>query len=274
MNKILTLTSLTFIFVALTACGTSAQAASDRLSFIIQDPQLQQGWELLNQHTELIQLPDGRSLSGHTLAQFVLENGIPVQWDAQNICKGSSCSKKYCADGVCDYEDGLPGVDPIYLNASIRDLGGERMSRTVESMAHEIFHRMQPFGLGKTTLFEEFNAYFLSTRISGAAWTGFEGYDPLKSACLQRWFADRNLLYGYTDLELYPQDDGLTVDISLNTCPLPGEPMIEQTAQTMPTSPAAENTMMVCEANQLGLVVCEQIVLDQPIETQAMSELP
>ncbi len=274
MNKILTLTSLTFIFLTLTACDTSSQPASARLSVIIQDPLLQQGWELLNRHTELVKLPDGRSLNGHTLAQFALENTIPVQWDKQNVCKGSSCSKKYCADGVCDFEDGLPGVDPIYLNFSIRDLGEERTSRIIESMAHEIFHRLQSFGLGKTTLYEEFNAYFLSARISGATWMDFESYDPLKSACLQRWFADHNLLYGYTDIELYPQTDAQSVFIAVESCPIPADRVVEETAQSSLPEPAADNTIMECQANKLGLVVCQQRSPDELISTRAIEDLP
>ena len=56
------------------------------------------------------------------------------------------------------------------------------MSRLVKSLAHEIFHRMEPYGQVRDSQYEEFTAIYLGTQISGSTWQSFKGYDPERSS--------------------------------------------------------------------------------------------
>ena len=227
MNKILVLTSLILMIITITlaTCGNAAQAALPDLPAAIQDPTLLEAWKQLNTHTEQVMLWDGRSHSGHDLAQFVLEKGIPVEWDAQKVCGSGSCSVLYNQDGVYVYED----LEPIYINPRLRNRGEISTNLILEAMAHEIYHRMQPYGKVDINLYEEYTAFYISTHISGATWTNIEAYDPLKPACLKRWFSDHNLLHGYDGkdpyigIDLYPPGIAAVMDDADQNCPLPGE---------------------------------------------------
>ena len=101
------------------------------------------------------------------------------------MCGGSSCSRLYCAEGgaytsngVCAYDDGQPGIDPIYLNAGARDQKAGQTARMARELAHEAFHRLQPFGQVKITQFEEYWAFYLETQVVKASYPDFKGYDP------------------------------------------------------------------------------------------------
>ena len=111
--------------------ANSAQAAGeaeqvDAISQAAQSPAIQDelilaGWNTLRSMKEPVQLGDGGVVSGEELAQFLVESQIPVVWGSDAICGGSSCSKQYCTlDGNCSFEDGQPGIDPIYINPSVR----------------------------------------------------------------------------------------------------------------------------------------------------------
>lgn len=258
MNKTLILASLILIMFTLTACGTIAQAASADQPATIQDPLLQEAWTHLNDHTEPVNLWDGQTISGHDLAQYVLVNAIPIVWDVEDICKGNSCSVLYKKDGIWQYEDDKPGIEPIYITPSIRNLVNKRMELIIETMAHEIYHRMQPYGMEKDSLYEEFSAYYISTHISGATWTNIEAYDPRKPGCLTRWFIDRNLMYGYEGMDLYPSTVAVSIDISDQNCPLAGEAVNSVDAQNTPILQTAHDYILDCQANSLGLIVCER----------------
>src|SRR5712692_3864942 len=60
----------------------------------IQDATLLEAWVRLYNHQDPIGLWDGSSLSGRSLAEYLLDHGIPVVWDTGNVCGNSSCSVK------------------------------------------------------------------------------------------------------------------------------------------------------------------------------------
>ena len=86
MKKNLTFVTLALIMITLTACGTVAQAASSNPPIAIQDPLLLEAWTHLDSHAESVKLWDGRAISGHELAQYILVNAIPVKWDTESVC--------------------------------------------------------------------------------------------------------------------------------------------------------------------------------------------
>lgn len=127
-----------------------------RAASLIRDPLILEGWKFIYHSDTSIDLQEGSAITAKDLASFLVENSIPVEWGSDGICNGSSCSQLYCGgQGTCVYQDGSPGTDPIYHNASIRDRTNGQLSRVVDDLKNEIFHRMQPFGLVKSTQLEE-----------------------------------------------------------------------------------------------------------------------
>ncbi len=126
-----------------------------------------QAWEYLQGLQEPIQLPDGTLTSGRELAQFLVQQQIPVVWDYDDICHGTSCSQQFCTlDGSeCSYEDGTPGANPIYLNTGIRAQSSGVIERLARELGHEAFHRKQHFGSGMITQIEEYTAFYLDTQL-------------------------------------------------------------------------------------------------------------
>jgi len=165
----------------------------------IQDPMLLEAWVRLYNHQEPIQLWDGSTLTGRELAQYLLAHAIPVVWDTGNICKNASCSIRYCTPDACGYEDGKPGVDPIYILPT----KSADMQSLIGTLAHEIFHRTQPFGAVEDTRFEEYWAFLIGAKISKAVWLKFGAYDPLDPGHLNLWIKD-NGLDAYFELQEYP----------------------------------------------------------------------
>jgi len=171
----------------------------DRLPRAIRDPQLLTAWIELYNHTEPIALWDGRTLTGRDLAQFVLDNDIPVVWDTNGVCGASSCSVLTCTDAGCTYADQSAGVDPLYIRPTLQ---GDSLG-TLNALAHEIFHRTQPFGAVADTKFEEYWAYRVGNAIAPKTWPVFDGYDPLVSGWLFLWLAN-NHMGAYYPLADYP----------------------------------------------------------------------
>lgn len=170
----------------------------------IEDAEIQGGWEYLRGLQDPIGLPDGTQTSGQKLAQFLLEEQIPVVWGSDAICGGSSCSRMYCGpDGHCSYEDGQPGIDPIYLNSGIASQGEDITVRLARELGHEAFHRMQFFGKTRITQVEEFWAFYLDTQLAKADWPRFEECDPQDPEQLQGWFYAHGM-HGYLQLAPYP----------------------------------------------------------------------
>jgi hypothetical protein len=165
----------------------------------IQDPILMEAWVRLYNHQDAIQLWDGSTLTGRALAQYLLEHAIPVVWDVDNVCRSGSCSVRYCSAGACAFDDGKPGIDPIYVRPAERD----DMPALGATLAHEAFHRTQPFGAVADTRFEEYWAFRIEYHITAEAWLNFGAYDPLDSNHLNLWIRE-NRLDPYFQLEEYP----------------------------------------------------------------------
>jgi hypothetical protein len=165
----------------------------------IDDPHMLEAWIRLYNHQEPIQLWDGSTTTGRELAQYLVDQAIPVRWDVQNVCHGS-CSVRYCRpDQTCGYEDGQPGAEPILVHV----LYAGDVPSLVLILAHEIFHRTQPFGPVKDTRFEEYWAFRLEAQITAAGAMNFSGFDPLVPAELDGWL-HANQLDGYLVLPQYP----------------------------------------------------------------------
>ncbi|MEP7358578.1 MAG: hypothetical protein ABI847_15120 [Anaerolineales bacterium] len=230
MKKTITLSLVTLITLAVIAAGAwlaqpahAAAQTSDarRAAFIkslpadvvvpaelpaaIQDPMLLEAWIRLYNQTQPVQLWDGSQISGRVLAQFALVAGLPVVWDVNGVCGGGSCSPHSCVAGqdVCDFEvDGQPGNDPIYIKPMAQPYG-QGMVDLVSTLAHEIYHRTQPFGAVHDTRFEEYWAYFVGEKVSGAKTITFGAYNPRDAGHLNLWIKV-NRLDGYYSLAEYP----------------------------------------------------------------------
>jgi hypothetical protein len=170
----------------------------------ITDPILMEAWIRLYNEQDAVTVWNGKPLTGRDLAQFVLEQGIPVVFDTENICLGGSCSKRFCVKGqdICDYEDGQPGIDPIYIAPTAQPFG-IGMQNLVSTLAHEIYHRTAPFGDVHDSLYEEYWAYFVGEKVSGATVIEFGAYDPLQAAHLTLWIKE-NRLDAYLGKPAYP----------------------------------------------------------------------
>ena len=126
------------------------------------------------------------------------------------------------------------------------------MIRLVQALAHEIFHRTQPYGNVGTTQYEEFSAYYLSTHISGVTWMNIEAYDPFTPACMKRWFSERNLLQLYEGLEPYPQSVAFPSDELAQDCILDGDLTSHSALQADLTSQPDLDYTLECQADSLG----------------------
>jgi hypothetical protein len=168
----------------------------------IQDPILLEAWVRLYNHQDPIKLWDGSTLTGQSLAKYLLTHGIPVVWDTGNACGGGSCSLITCAPGPagpCTYADSKTSEAPIYVRTAER---GD-MAALVDTLAHEIFHRTQPFGAVPDTRFEEYWAFRIEYHIAPESWLTFGAYDPLDPNHLNLWIRD-NGLEPYFQMPEYP----------------------------------------------------------------------
>jgi hypothetical protein len=181
----------------------------------IQDPMLLEAWIRLDNRQDPIALWDGRTTTGHDLAQFLLAQAIPVVWDTDGVCGSGSCSVYNCRGDVCSYDDGQPGVDPIFI-LPVAQPFGHGMDGLVSTLAHEIFHRTQPFGPVFDTRFEEYWAFFVGTQISPSVGLSFGTYDPLDPDHLNLWIKD-NRVDAYFQLPAYPTSVEPTVSASTSS---------------------------------------------------------
>jgi hypothetical protein len=168
----------------------------------ITDPTLLEAWVRLYNYQDPIKLWDGSSLTGRSLAEYLLAHGIPVVWDTGKVCGGGSCSLISCAPGPvgpCNYANTQSGVAPIYVRTAER---GD-MPALVDTLAHETFHRTQPFGAVPDTRFEEYWAFRIEYHIAPETWLTFGAYDPLDGNHLNLWIRD-NGLEPYFQLAEYP----------------------------------------------------------------------
>jgi hypothetical protein len=201
---------ITFIGIASTPFfaseGKQPRAASTGQDSPIKDPLILEGWSSLRSHQEPFQLPNGEMISGQVLADFIVNNQIPVVWGSEDICGGSSCSIMYCSpDGDCTYENGQPGIEPIYINPAVQTQGVGKMARLTQELAHESFHRMQYFGLKSDSQLEEYWAFYVGAQMVQTDWPNFDGVDPQNPGQLENWFKTYGL-NGYLKLPPYPGD--------------------------------------------------------------------
>ena len=180
----------------------------------LDDPLLIEAWVRLYNHNEPLELWDGTTLTGRDLAQFLLDQAIPLVWDVQGRCRNASCSFQYCDPALetCRYDDGQPGVDAIYIFPA---QAGD-MPTLVSTLAHEGFHRMQLFGEVHDTRFEEFWACKVGAAFNAQSGFKFDGYDPLVSGYLLLWIRD-NGLTPYYDLPNYPPS--ITAELARQPAP-------------------------------------------------------
>jgi hypothetical protein len=246
---------LTIFILTLTAFQV-AHAKDANLPGSIQDPLLLHAWTLLNNLEEPIHLPDGETLTGHGLAQFVLDKEIPIVWDEKNVCGGNSCSVRYCLGTTCSHQDSdLPGVQPIYLRLALKT-GAENL--LVESMAHEIYHYTEPFGQVDDSLFEEYLAFYGSARIAHTRGMDDASQAPMQPDCLKGWFENHFLMYGYTQVQVYPPSLMASVDTTSQTCSRVEKAAQQPTPDIQITQQPEQDYTLICQANSLGLIVCQK----------------
>src|SRR5262245_41701667 len=178
----------------------SDASATVKLPESITDPLLLAAWLRVYQQTEVIQPTGSAAVSGRSLAQFLRAQAIPVVWDTKNVCGGGSCSVLDCNRLGCGYTSKQPGVPPIYIAAT----QGADMQSLTRTLAHEIFHRTQPFGHVLGTRYEEYWAFRVGAAIAQADWPVFGQYDPLDPDHLNLWIRENRLDYYFTMPE-YPE---------------------------------------------------------------------
>jgi hypothetical protein len=150
----------------------------------IQDTKLLGAWiRLYNRPGPIFQW-DGSLLTGKGMAQLILDQAIPVVWDTQKNCSGYGCSVCYCGDHTCTFDGEYPVADPIYIDPALK----ADPNALLGTLTHEIYHRMEPFGGVRDTLFEEYSAYAVETQITHAAWPVFGIFDPLVPDQIIQWF--------------------------------------------------------------------------------------
>jgi hypothetical protein len=190
----------------------------------VQDPMLLEAWIRVYQQQDPIHLWGNVTVSGRGLALYMLEHSIPLVWDTGNVCGNGSCSVLSCAEDRCTYDDGKPapqGGDPAQHLSGLgvpAPHGGEvpsvapiyvallkqgDMPSLISTLAHEIFHRTQPFGPVRSTRFEEYWAFLIGARVSKSAWPTFGAFDPLNPEQLNLWLQLNGLAY-YFQYPEYP----------------------------------------------------------------------
>ena len=267
MNKSLNLIGTTiFLATLLLGCVPVSPETTSLQSTLIQDALLLEVWTQLYSLHEEVGLWDGSNISGRDLAQFVLDSAIPVVWDTECVCGGSSCSVRYFDGELWDFEDGQAGADPIYISPLLKDMAEGRLERLVDAMAHEIFHRTQPFGSGRDTQYEEFTAYYVGSHVAHTTSEVFTGYDGLNAASLGQWFID-NGLTAYSDLALYPQSVAALADNSTQVSAVDDRSTSQVVVQDNPTGLSSadvtssqiitEGSSSDCQLNLEGWIECK-----------------
>ena len=165
----------------------------DTLPTTIQDPILLEGWITLYNRQQTYELWDGYTLSGQQLAQYIVDNAIVIAWNTDPAYGESSWVDR-----------GETGS--IYINPGLKEENDMQMIRLVGTLAHEIFHRTSPFNQVKNTLYEEYWAFYVGSKVSGKAQADFNYSNPLSPASLKLWFEASNLSDYLDEFALYPEN--------------------------------------------------------------------
>ncbi len=182
----------------------------------IDDPVLMEAWIRLYNRQNPIQLWDGSTLTGQMLAQFVLDNNIAMVWDTEGACGSGSCSLKKCAD--CGYASD----SPIYMMVAEQTFG-LGMEALVSTLAHEAFHRTEPFGVVSDTRFEEFWAFYIGAKITPEVGLHFDGYNSLDPDNLNLWITDSRI-DAYLQLPAYPDSVQTLISVASTSSNFEGIP--------------------------------------------------
>lgn len=229
MNRKLTLTILILIFSA-NACSSLPQntdhtsileasigylpigtAIPVQLPTTITDPQLLAALIHLNNQDNPITIWDGSVWTGRSLAQFVLDNHIPVDWSTPDICRFSCTIRPICEDASCPRKNEMDY--PIYLDPALKTASIQRIAG---ALAHEIFHHTEPFGKVRSSLFEEYWAFKIGDSLSGSSWVPLVAGDEYKPTCLRSWFFN-NIAETY-ELAEFPQEFPLQAISNETSC--------------------------------------------------------
>lgn len=143
----------------------------------IQDPALLESWIRLYNSTKTCQLWDGKTLSGQQLAQYALDNNVTITWSTDPAYGESSWVDR-------------GGTGNVYINPGLQKQAKALMVNLVGTMAHEMFHRTNPFSQTEDTLYEEYWAFYVGSCVSGRANADYIHYNPLSTASLKNWFED------------------------------------------------------------------------------------
>ena len=185
----------------------------------IRDPLLLTAWVYLYNQTEPFQMWDGSSLTGQMLAQFIIDYKITIKWGSAKICNNNSCTPRpVCHTDQCLQDYKAIGDYPIYIALRFQDSQADDLPLLAGSLAHEIYHHMEPHGKISSTLFEEYWAFYTGKQISGDPTLDFKGYKPLNPTCLKLWLS-QNDRTGY-ELEMYPASMQSSVENSNPNCTL------------------------------------------------------
>ena len=189
-----------------------------QLPSTIEDPHLLAAWIYLYNQTETISLYDNKSLTGRSLAEYVIERSVRIQWGAESICNGNSCAQRFiCTDEACVAKYTADKVYPIFVSLRYKDTTQTTLARLAGSLAHELYHHQLPFGPVDTSLYEEYWAYYVGAQIEKATWAIFDQYNPNTTACLYAWFRSHGQT-GYFGADEYPFTLKTAVDRTSEIC--------------------------------------------------------
>jgi hypothetical protein len=170
----------------------------------IADPYLLTAWVYLYNQTDPITIHDGLHITGRDLAKLVFEQEIEVLWGSEDNCGGNSCApRSVCYDLDCVANNNYVKIYPVYISQRYQDTGKFPLSQLAGGLAHELYHRSQPFGPVAPSQYEEYWAYYIGAQVAQIDWLTFKGYDSLDAACLKAWFLD-NGTSSYAGIDPYP----------------------------------------------------------------------
>jgi len=201
----------------------------DELPTTINDPLLMAAWIYIYNQENPFEIWDGSLVSGRMLAEYVLNNKVPVLWSTPEHCNGNSCTPRlFCAEEPCSEK--YPEVTSIYLTPTLKKISGAEITKLVDQMAHEIFHHTKQFGWVADTTYEEYWAFYVGAQVSQSTWTDFDSYSSTNIACLKLWFVNHNLQV-YFRFDPYPQKVISSAILEAPNCPPPMDNLI--TASTL-----------------------------------------